>query len=82
MDERLLTLPDVGRILGLGRTRVHQLTASGALTVVRIGRAVRVSPGDLEQFIAEHREAAGQGTGPTVPAAVAKGKIHAARRRS
>lgn len=80
MNEPLLTLAEVGDVLGLGRTRIHQLSASGALTVVRIGRAVRVRPTDLDAFIMEHCEAAGRGTVPNVPAAVEKGKRHAARR--
>lgn len=51
----LLTIPDVARRLGLGRTKVYELIAREGLPVVRFGRAVRVSVTSLQQWI-EQRE--------------------------
>ncbi len=51
----LLTIPDVARRLGLGRTKVYELIATEGLPVVRFGRAVRVSASSLQQWI-ERRE--------------------------
>ncbi|MFL5664681.1 MAG: helix-turn-helix domain-containing protein [Ktedonobacteraceae bacterium] len=54
----LLSVPEVAKILGLGRTKVYELIASEGLPVVRFGRAVRVSVVSLQQWI-EQREKQG-----------------------
>ncbi len=51
----LLSVPEVARTLGLGRTKVYELIATEGLPVVRFGRAVRVSVTSLQQWI-ERRE--------------------------
>ena len=53
----LLNIPQVCKLLGLSRTKIHILIKSEGLPVVRFGRAVRVSPTSLEQWLArrEHR---------------------------
>jgi len=51
-DERpLLTIEDVMRRLRVSRSMAYKLTESGILRSVRIGRAVRVRPADLERLI-------------------------------
>ncbi len=39
----LLTVPQVAKLLNLGRTKVYELIGTKQLPVVRFGRAVRVS---------------------------------------
>ena len=51
----LLSVPEVARLLGLGRTKVYELIATEGLPVVRFGRAVRVSVASLQQWV-ERRE--------------------------
>ena len=51
----LLSVPEVAKTLGLGRTKVYELIAAEGLPVVRFGRAVRVSIASLQQWI-EQRE--------------------------
>jgi excisionase family DNA binding protein len=51
----LLSVPEVAKALGLGRTKVYELIAAEGLPVVRFGRAVRVSIASLQQWI-EQRE--------------------------
>jgi excisionase family DNA binding protein len=51
----LLSVPEVAKTLGLGRTKVYELIATEGLPVVRFGRAVRVSVTSLQQWI-ERRE--------------------------
>ena len=51
----LLSVPEVAKTLGLGRTKVYELIATEGLPVVRFGRAVRVSASSLQQWI-EQRE--------------------------
>ncbi len=51
----LLSVPEVAKTLGLGRTKVYELIAAEGLPVVRFGRAVRVSVASLQHWI-EQRE--------------------------
>jgi excisionase family DNA binding protein len=51
----LLSIPEVAKTLGLGRTKVYELIATEGLPVVRFGRAVRVSPISLQNWL-ERRE--------------------------
>ncbi len=47
----LLRIPEVMSALGLGRTKVYELIATGELPVVRVGRAVRISSTALEKWV-------------------------------
>jgi len=49
----LFRLGEVAKILGLSRTTVFRQIKSGRLGCVRIGRSVRVSQIQLEEFISE-----------------------------
>ena len=42
-------------MLGIGRTKLWELTRSGALASVLIGRSRRYLATDLEEFLAGHR---------------------------
>jgi excisionase family DNA binding protein len=52
---RLLTIAAVQERLSVSRDTVGRLLAAGELTPVRIGRAVRVSDADLDDFITRHK---------------------------
>jgi excisionase family DNA binding protein len=52
----LLNVPQVCKMLGLSRTKVHVLIKSEGLPVVRFGRAVRVSPTSLQQWLAKRED--------------------------
>ena len=47
----LLTISEVAKMLSLGRTKVYELIATEGLPVVRFGRAIRVSPTSLQQWL-------------------------------
>ncbi|HEX6554945.1 MAG TPA: helix-turn-helix domain-containing protein [Ktedonobacteraceae bacterium] len=49
----LLRVPEVAKALGLGRTKVYELIATGELPVIRLGRAVRVSVTALQKWVDE-----------------------------
>lgn len=51
----LLSVPEVAKTLGLGRTKVYELIAREGLPVVRFGRAVRVPVISLQRWV-EQRE--------------------------
>lgn len=51
---RLLYRPEeAAAVLGLGRTKVYELMATGALRSVKVGGARRVSATALADFVAE-----------------------------
>jgi excisionase family DNA binding protein len=59
--DRLLTLPEVGRYLGVSRSAAYALARSGSLPTIRIARrVVRVHPDDLRRFL-EARRSGGEG---------------------
>lgn len=47
----LLSIEQVARELNVGRTFAWELTASGRLPTLRVGRLVRVRPADLRRYI-------------------------------
>jgi len=49
---RLLRIEDVAQRLAVSRSMAWKLIAYGHLRSVRIGRAVRVRPADLEAYVA------------------------------
>ncbi len=49
----LLRIPEVAEALGLGRTKIYELIAAGALPTIRVGRAVRVSVTALQKWVEE-----------------------------
>ena len=51
IPEKLLKASDVARILNISRALSYRLMQQGEIRVVRINRAVRVRPADLEHFI-------------------------------
>jgi excisionase family DNA binding protein len=53
----LVTVSQVAKMLSLSRTMIYKLIDMEGLPVVRFGRAVRVSPRSLQQWL-EHRQSA------------------------
>ncbi len=47
----LLTIPQVGKKLGLGRTMIYHLIEREGLPVLRFGRAVRVPADALKEWL-------------------------------
>lgn len=50
-DQRLLRLREVAERLSISASMAHKLIATRELRSVRIGRAVRVRPRDLEVYL-------------------------------
>jgi excisionase family DNA binding protein len=55
LDREWLTLREMQEMLSIGRTKAWQLVASGEVPAVKIGRSVRVSRKELEQWLEEQR---------------------------
>ena len=52
MDQLLLRAEEVRQALGLSRSKIYEMMASGELPVVRIGRSVRVPADALREWVA------------------------------
>jgi excisionase family DNA binding protein len=55
-ERLLLRIPEVAEVLGIGRTKIYEMIATGELPTVRFGRAVRVSVNTLQKWIAEREQ--------------------------
>jgi excisionase family DNA binding protein len=53
----LLNVPQVCKMLSLSRTTIYKLIAVDGLPVVRFGKAVRVSPTSLQQWLDRRQSA-------------------------
>jgi excisionase family DNA binding protein len=51
-DARLLRIEDIAERLAVSRSMAWKLIANGQLRSLRIGRAVRVRPAELEAYLA------------------------------
>ena len=48
---KLLSVPQVAEVLNISISSAYQLSQTGEIPSVRIGRSVRVRPEDLQSFI-------------------------------
>lgn len=55
MDEPLLSVAQVARILNISRLTIYRLIERGLLPVHRIARRLRFSKGDLQHYLDETR---------------------------
>jgi excisionase family DNA binding protein len=52
----LLRIPEVAETLGIGRTKIYEMIATGELPTIRFGRAVRVSVSTLQKWVEEREQ--------------------------
>jgi excisionase family DNA binding protein len=55
LDTRLLTAPDVARILNISKGAAYKLIQQGKIPSIRIIRNVRVKQKDLKDFVVRNR---------------------------
>ena len=55
-NQLLLTVRQAAQRLAIGERTLWELTRRGAIPCVRIGRAVRYAPSDLEAYISRQKE--------------------------
>jgi excisionase family DNA binding protein len=65
MDKLLLRPPEVAEVLGIGRSRVYELLAQGALPLVRVGRSIRVPTVELRRWVEDEIRKCRPGSSPT-----------------
>jgi len=57
-QKAILSAADLAPLLGVSRSRVYQLIASGTVPAVREGRAVRIPVGAWEAWLQDRTQAA------------------------
>ena len=57
----LLRITEAATLLGLGRSTVYELVRTGALPVVRVGKAVRIPQSRLEAWVEQQARNAENG---------------------
>ena len=57
VPNQLLSIPEIARVLSIGRTKVYGLIKTDGLPVVRLGTATRVSLASLHRWIEQHEQA-------------------------
>jgi excisionase family DNA binding protein len=61
LDMNLLRVSDACKALACGRTRLHELIKCGKIRAVKIGqRGIRIPVTEIERFIREQMEGAGE----------------------
>lgn len=55
MDQMLLTVKEAANVMNIGRTKVFDLIATGAIESVRIGGSRRIPVFAVEDFVAKLR---------------------------
>ena len=58
--EQLLTVNEVGGVLGLTRASVYRLINQGELEAIRVGKVRRFAPADIRDFLERRRERKGE----------------------
>lgn len=51
----LLTLSDIAKYLGVSLMTVYRLVKAGELKIIKIGRVIRVSSEQFDEFIKSHQ---------------------------
>lgn len=58
MEQLLLSINDAADCLGVGRTKIYELVASGDLTLVKLGRKSLITDTSIKGLVARISEAA------------------------
>lgn len=66
MEKLLLTPSEAADLLGVGRSKVYRLLATGELPGIRVGHAVRVPLEDLRRWVRDRSGAEGCESGQHV----------------
>lgn len=51
MSRLLHPMPEAWQVLGIGRSKLYELTASGEIAVVKIGRRTLIAHDELERYV-------------------------------
>lgn len=56
MEQLLLKPEEASRVLGLGRSKIYQLLATGAIESIAVGRSRRIPADALRRWVDRQRE--------------------------
>ncbi len=52
--DTFVSVEEMRRVLGIGRTRAYEMVAERTIPAVRVGRLIRIRRADIEQYLAKH----------------------------
>ena len=61
MNDNLMKIEEAAECLSLSRSTIYELILAGEIPVIRYGRAVRIQPAALRQWVARQMAAAHAG---------------------
>lgn len=85
MEKLLVTPHEAAALIGIGRTRIYDMIARGAIPSVRIGRSVRVPLDALREWVSAHElrgHYEGEPTAPKPPPMLSGGSSAGEARRN
>lgn len=47
---------DAARMIGVGRTKLYELIASGEIKVIKLGKSTRITTASLQELVKRQRE--------------------------
>ena len=56
LDPICIRVNDAARMIGVGRTKLYELIASGEIETVKLGKATRITTASLQELIRRRRE--------------------------
>jgi len=56
MEPMLLRPMDVADLLGISKSKIYELLASGAIPSIRIGKSIRIPTEELRKWVATHTQ--------------------------
>jgi len=59
MDRLLVKPMEAAQLIGVGRTRIYEMLASGEIPSIHIGRSVRIPTDKLRQWVEEKTQDSG-----------------------
>lgn len=56
LDPICVRVNDAARMIGVGRTKLYELIASGEIETVKLGKATRITTASLQELVRRRRE--------------------------
>lgn len=56
VDPICVRVNDAARMIGVGRTKLYELIASGEIETVKLGKATRITTASLQELVRRRRE--------------------------
>jgi excisionase family DNA binding protein len=59
-EDRILNIPETAKYMGIGQRHLYEITKSGALPRIKMGRSVRYSLADIKRYLEDRKSDGGR----------------------